>query len=87
MGEHVPAAEELVRGAVPGLPGAKEDKIPEMTPHLCLHGKEHVGSIEQDTFFLSDLQFSCLQNGAILVRLMCLSMRVKSKQALVHQVP
>lgn len=40
-----------VRGALSGLPGAKENKIPEITPCLCLHGKEHVGSIEQDAFF------------------------------------
>lgn len=47
--------------ALPQLPRAKEDSAPVITPHLCLHGREHVGSTEQD---LSDSQFSCLQNGS-----------------------
>lgn len=41
------------RDALPQLSRAKEDSIPEITPPLCLHGREHVGSIERDTFFFS----------------------------------
>lgn len=66
-----------VRGASPGLPGAKGDKIPEITPRLCLHGKEHVGSIEQETFFCLILSFLVCRIRLLLMRLMCLRVRVK----------
>lgn len=63
-----------VRGALSGLPGVKENKIPEITPCLCLHGKEHVGSIEQDDFFFFlILSLFVCRMGLIL----CLSVRVK----------